>query len=456
MKHLTIKARLTLLYTLMTSIIVCIVFGILFSFGEQEILTSAKTSLEERVSSAYKDMDTLYGELRFDSDLMELEDGVYLSVYTEQGELLYGRLPYGLQAQAAFEDGRIQELNSNGQRYYLMDMQQTIDTQTLYIRGIISISTAQQEFRSTLHFMLILFPLLIILTAIFGYLMARRALSPVARITKTVQDIQNEQDLSRRIELGKGQDEIYRLAATFDSLLESVEAGMKREQQFTADVSHELRTPISVILMQCEELLQKEDLLQTDRAQIEIIQRKARSLSQMIAQLLLLSRADQGRAHVVMERLNASELCTIVTEEARLHAEEKQITLRTEIAANCYMLGDQTLLIRMWVNLLNNAIQFTEPKGHIDVCLRCQDEQLIMMIRDDGCGIQESDLPHIWERFYQADKARSAQESSGLGLSMVKWISEVHHGTITVESTYGKGTTFMLCFPVSTTAKTHT
>ena len=140
---------------------------------------------------------------------------------------------------------------------------------------------------------LILFPLLIFLTAICGYLLSRRALYPVAKITKTVQDIQQEKDLSKRIHLENGSDEIYTLAKTFDGLLDTIDAGMQREKQFTNDVAHELRTPISVVLMQCEELLQGDHLDEEGRREVFLIQRKVKGVSDMISQLLLLIRSGQ-------------------------------------------------------------------------------------------------------------------------------------------------------------------
>ena len=443
MKRFSIRAKLTLLYTLLSTIIVCIILGILFSLGEQQILTNAKHTLEERVSSSLKEIHINDGKVKFDSELMELEDGVYLSVYNQYKELLYGRIPYVFSNDSPLENGYIREITSNHTRYYVMDISTPLnENEVLYVRGILSLSKTESTFYNVLRLALILLPLFILLTAVIGYFMAKKALSPVYQITNTVQSIQKEKDLSRRIHLGNGKDEIYHLANTFDELLDQVEDSIKREQQFTSDVSHELRTPLSVISMQCDALLDTDNLDETIREKLLVIHKKTRILTNMLSQLLLLSRADQGREKLHMERLNFTELCEMAIEECQLYAKEKNISITHEIVENIQIYGDQTLLIRLWMNLLNNALQYGKENGHIHVSLTSHDGYIYGSVEDDGCGIHEKDLPYIWNRFYQADSARSNSESSGLGLSMVKWIIEVHHGVIHVESTLHKGTKF--------------
>src|SRR5699024_4855424 len=150
----------------------------------------------------------------------------------------------------------------------------------------------------------------------------RRTLLPVKKITDTVQEIRANADLSRRVALGDGKDEIYRLAQTFDGLLAELDEAFAREKQFTSDVSHELRTPVAVILAQCGEMLEQPDLKEKEREQIRLIERKARDMAQMISHLLLLSRADQGRQKLQTERINVSELTEMVVEEQQMIAEE--------------------------------------------------------------------------------------------------------------------------------------
>lgn len=448
MKKLSLKARLVLLHTGVMILVVCVVLALLFSISSHEILSNVESTLEERTADAFHDIDYEDGRLKFDSDLMDLEDGVYLSVYDKDSqELLYGRIPYGFVYDLPFKEGDVRTIAAGEKEYYVLDMEVSIQNhQSVVVRGISSISDAEQDFRFTLHIALILFPLLIFLTAVCGYLMSRRALYPVSKITKTVQRIQKERDLSKRIQLGEGSDEIYTLARTFDELLEAVDTGMKREKQFTSDVAHELRTPISVVLMQCEELLQGNHLDEEGRREVKVIHRKVSSMSDMISQLLLLSRADQGREKLDLERLNFSELGEMAVEEFSGIAGEKDIAVEAKIQPGIYGKADQTLMIRLWSNLLQNAIRYGKPGGHIWVSVEKEENQIRMSVKDDGIGIAPGDLPHIWDRFYQADPSRNS-ESSGLGLSMAKWIVEAHRGQISAVSELGKGTTFTCIFP---------
>ncbi|RHV36903.1 HAMP domain-containing protein [Ruminococcus sp. OM05-10BH] len=448
MKRLSLKLKVTLLYSFFMTLLTCAALAILFSLSNQEILASTQNTLKKQVQESMEDIEWKDGSFDVDSDFYNLDGGVYLSLYTESGNLLYGRIPYGFDLNPEFSDSQLQTLTDSSQRWYVFDLAHRISGYGLvYIRGISSVTDAESSFRITIHFAMIVLPLLVVLTAVIGYLFTRRTLGPVRRITETVQEIQTKQDLSRRIELGNGNDEIYQLADTFDQLLDRLEDAFRREQQFTSDVSHELRTPITVILAQCDAALADETLSGEHRQQIELIEKKARNMAQIISQLLLLSRADQGRQKLQLETLNLSELTEMVCEEQAILAGEKQIIINTQIEPELYASIDETFYIRMLVNLISNAICYGNEGGHILVSCFRQNGFITGSVEDDGIGISAEDLPHIWDRFYRADTSRSASGHSGLGLSMVKWIIEAHGGTITAESIPGKGTIFTFLLP---------
>lgn len=448
MKNLSLKQKLTILYTILMTINICAVFAVLFSLSNREILSSVQNRLRESVAGAFDDIEWEDGRLNFDTDLLELENGVYLSVYDEEGVLLYGKIPYGFDQSMAFQDGLVRRQKAERVEYYVLDMSYAPkEDRHLMVRGIISITDAEESFRITLRLALVFLPLLVVLTAVLGYFMTRRTLRPVSHITETVRSIQEEEDLSRRIDLGEGRDEIYRLASTFDNMLEQIEESMKREKQFTSDVSHELRTPLAVILMQCDSLLSQDGLADEVREEILVIRKKAGGLSGMTAQLLLLSRADQGREKVTKETLDLSELSEMAAAEMTALAEEKEIRLETKIAPHLMVCGDETLLIRLWLNLLQNAVTYGKRGGCIRMSLQEKDEMVTGCVEDDGIGISAEDLPHIWERFYRADSSRSDSGSSGLGLSMVQWIVSVHNGTIQAASQPGRGSRFTFQLP---------
>ena len=376
-------------------------------------------------------------------------EGYILSLYTENGDFLFGRIPYGFSLHPDFSDGQIQTLSDAEKQWYIYDLSYRLNGYGLvFVRGISSVTDAESSFRITLRFAVIVLPLLVVLTAVIGYLFTRRTLRPVRRITETVRQIQGDQDLSRRVELGKGKDEIYQLADTFDQLLTKIESAFQREQQFTSDVSHELRTPVTVILAQCDAILSDASLPAEQRVSIGLIQKKAQNMAQMISQLLLLSRADQGRQQLQPELLNLSELTEMVCEEQAMLSEEKKIAITTQIEPDLFVKVDETFYIRMLVNLISNAISYGKAGGHILVSCYEQSGFFVGQVEDDGIGIAAEDLPHIWERFYRVDSSRSASGHSGLGLSMVKWIVEAHGGTISVKSSPGEGSIFTFLLPM--------
>lgn len=434
----------------MTSV-VCAIFAVLFSFSNQEILTGVSAQLEERVADARSDIVYVNGALEIDSDFLELKDGIYLSLYNTDGIFLYGKIPYGFNNTLPFADGNVRRIQSQDTQYYVLDMIYQIPGYGITdIRGIASVTAAEKTFLLTIRFALILLPLIVIVTAVLGYFMTKRTLRPVDEMTRTVQAIREDGDLSRRVNPGNGNDEICRLAATFDSMLTQIEESLMRERQFASDAAHELRTPLSTMTLLCDTLLLDDTLNKSAREDILLLQKKVTGLSHMISQLLMLSRADRGQATISQERLNLSELAILACEEVQDAASSKNISIHTDIEPSLFLTGDETLLIRFFLNLLNNAVSYGNQNGHIWVTLKksaAGDGHINGSIQDDGIGISASDLPHIWERFFQADSSRTKSDNSGLGLSMVAWIIKEHRGEITVNSLLNEGTTFTFFFP---------
>ncbi len=451
MKHFSLKTKLTALYTILMTAVVCMIFTFLFSFSNKEILTGVGSQLEERVADSMDDIRFGGEHLEVDSDFLELENGIYLSLYASDGSLLYGKIPYGFDNTLSFENGNVRKVKNGDTQYYVLDLVYEISGYGVVdIRGVSSITAAEKSFILTVRLALILLPLIVVVTAILGYFMTKKTLRPVDQITRTVQAIQADGDLSRRVSLGNGNDEIYRLASTFDSMLAQIENSMIRERQFTSDVAHELRTPLSTITLICDSLLSNASLDGDAREDLLLLQKKVHGLSHMISQLLMLSRADQGRTKLEPESLDLSELALLACEEAKELACTRKISVEYDLESELFMIGDETLLIRFFMNLLTNAICYGKENGHIWITLQRDTDapqHIRGSVKDDGIGISEKDLPHIWERFYQADSSRTEQENSGLGLSMVDWIVKAHHGTIQVKSKLGEGSEFFFSFP---------
>lgn len=447
MKKLSLKMKLTLLYTILMTALVAGIFVLLFSLGSRQIQSSAQSSLRRQVYAAVSEVDYDDGLLEFDSDFNDMENGVYLSVYESDGMFVFGRIPAGFENTIAFQEDSLQTVHAGGTAFYVFDIRTSVeDYGSIYIRGVVSAAEAEQNIIVIRRMALIIMPLLVLLAAGLGYFMSKRALAPVDHMTDVVRQIRRDNDLSKRIRPDNENDEIGRLAKTFDEMLDSIEESFRREQQFTSDVSHELRTPVAAMMLQCEELLTDETLTPKTRKGVLFLSQKVKYLSQMISQLLMLSRADQGRQKVAMEPLNLSELTEMAVLEAEEMAAERQITVFSEIEPRIYINGDETLLIRLWMNLLENAVRYGKDGGKIKVYLSSDGERIYASVEDNGIGIAQKDLPHIWERFYQADAARSSG-GSGLGLSMAAWIVHAHGGQIRAESREGEGSRFSFEFP---------
>ena len=281
-----------------------------------------------------------------------------------------------------------------------------------------------------------------------GYLLTRRAFRPVRQITRTAREIGAGRDLSRRIGLGEGRDEIHTLAGEFDAMFARLEDAFTREKQFTDDASHELRTPVAVILSQSEYALAHPGDPQETEAALQSIHAKAGEMAALLAQLLLLARADKGRQAVAREAVDLSELAAMVAETEAEQAAARGIELRTGIEPGVTVQGDETLLMRLFINLLENGIRYGRPGGWLKLTLRRREgDAAVAVVADNGIGIAPEDLDHIWQRFWQADPARSGG-GAGLGLAMVRWIAEAHGGTVTVESTPGEGSAFTFTMPL--------
>lgn len=436
------------MYSFFMVLVTCLCLAVLFSLSGNEILTSAQMHLRERVQESADEIELEDGEFEIDSDFYSLDNNVYLALYDTGGNFLYGKVPPGLEQAPQFEDGKIQTVKSGTEQWYVYDVQYEMENgQEFYIRGVVSVTETQKEFLIAVRFAVILLPLTVILTALIGYRLIRRTLLPVRQMTETVQEIQKDGDLSRRIGVSQdtGKDEFYQLAGTFDGMLESLEQAFLRERQFTSDVSHELRTPVSVILAQCEASLNRTDLSEEQRKEILLIRKKAGEMSQMISQLLLLSRADQGRQQLNKEEINISELTEIIVEEQKMLAQRRKIEVHTEIEPDITGYLDESFYIRMLDNLISNAVSYGKEGGNIKVTLHQIPSGVRGTVEDDGIGISRDDQVHIWERFYRVDASRTGKEDgshSGLGLSMVKWIAQAHGGNVRVESELGKGSCF--------------
>lgn len=454
MKKLSIKIKITLWYTLFMTLLVILSLGLLLSVSNIRVLSSTGNRLKSTVIKSFKEIAYDQGSLKFDDDFTALgiEEGIYLSVYDTAGDFLYGRLPSYYNGTASLIMDELQQEYDFYTQWYIYDYFMVLEGYgPLWVRGITSQTSTERMMVTLLRISLIIFPFFLLVISIGGYLIIRRALSPLDKVTATAFAISQGNDLTRRIRLKEGKDEVHRLAHTFDYMMERLKAAFEREKQFTSDVSHELRTPTAVILSQCEYALSETTSAEEQINSLNIIRNQAKKMSGLISQLLTLARADSGRLLLTKEDINLSQLAEVICEEQQELAVSKKIRIEQKIEPDLHLSCDETMMIRFFINLLNNAVTYGKEGGHILVVLTRSTNGIEGSIHDDGIGIAPEHLPHIWERFYQADSSRSSQnkesQSAGLGLPMVKWIVEAHGGNIRVESTPGVGTAFLFSFP---------
>ena len=447
MKRLSITLRVTLLYTLFMVLLTGLSLGFLFHAGAQSRRQTTLDRMQTMAEASRKELEAKDGELEIDRDLEAFDDGVYLSLYDTAGVPLYGFVPREFDNSVIFDDGSLRTVESGGHSWYLYDEQITVeDYGPVWVRSI----AAADAFNSTLGTLgktaLLVLPVFVVLAAVCGYLLTRRAFAPVRQITQTAREIGEGGDLSRRIGLTGRKDEIHTLAAEFDAMFARLEQAFDREKQFTDDASHELRTPTAVILSQSEYALENTQPQGETRAALESIHTQAARMAALLSQLLMLARADKGRQVVQREPVDLSELVEMVAETEAEQAEARNITVQTELEPGVMVQGDETLLMRLLINLTENAIRYGHPGGQVKLTLRRQDGEAVGTVEDDGIGIAPENLDKIWQRFWQADPARSGG-GAGLGLSMVRWIAQDHGGRVTVQSEPGKGSIFTFFLP---------
>lgn len=304
----------------------------------------------------------------------------------------------------------------------------------------VATSTAEADsFLSQFRLLLIgAAPLLAVIASLGGYWMSRRALTPVDELTLAARRISLD-NLGQRLEVRRTGDELERLGDTWNEMIGRLDDAVQRMRQFTADASHELRTPISVIRTTAELALRRERDPAEYRQALENIHREARWMTQLAEDLLLLARADSGTLGVRGEAVGIDELAREAARETAPMAEVRGIALETDLGAgDACVTGDRRALHRLLSVLLDNALQYTPPEGTVRVETAVSSGRVSIAVSNTGEGIRSEDVPHIFERFYRGDPARTRQNGAGLGLAIAKSIAQALGAEIAVESTEGK------------------
>jgi heavy metal sensor kinase len=297
--------------------------------------------------------------------------------------------------------------------------------------------------------MLLAIPLTLFLAVVGGLFLAGRALGPIDRIRRTAEEIGAE-DLSRRLGPTGNADELGKLAATFDSMLGRLDRAFQRQRQFTADASHELRTPLTILLTQAEVALERPRSAPEYRQTLASVCDQARRMTQLLSELLVLARADAGEDVLTREPLSLRDLAADVVQASQPLADARGVQLGWVGSDPAPIVGDQTRVSQLLLNLIDNGLKHTPAGGRVTVSVAADRGWAVLEVTDTGAGIAPEHLPHVFERFYRVDGSRSREAGgTGLGLAICDWIVRAHGGQLHVESQLGSGSTFRVRLPLA-------
>ncbi|WP_455045208.1 sensor histidine kinase [Leptotrichia trevisanii] len=444
MNKLSIKSKITFWYIgLMISLIVIFLITIIY-ISENLVRANAYKNLKSSVVSAFDEIEVYDGELTIDNDFIIFNNNVHLSVYDDETGFIYGDIPLDFEYDETFSDKNdVRIIKHKNKKWYIFDSKKNFSGYgIIHIRGIAPATEVENIIETIVLISLIVLPFFLLFSAISGYFITKKAFKPIEKIRGAAEKINEGNDLTQRINIGEGNDEIYTLANTFDTMFDRLQSSFEREAQFTSDVSHELRTPVSIIISECEYGLENLTSIENARNTISSVLDETKKMSKLISQLLTLSRMDRGNQKLNFDKINISEMAHLIADSQQHNADNKNIKIHSEIEEDIFIVGDETMIMRIFVNLISNAVNYGCENGNIWIKLSQDKNFAICKIIDDGIGIEKENIPKIWGRFYQVESSRTT-ENIGLGLSMVKWIIEAHNGEIYVESEIGKGSSFV-------------
>lgn len=459
----SIRVRLTLWYLLLVAVTLAL-FGIAIYFALHEALYSnLDDSLDNRADLATS-LATEDGRLKdptkinIPGDPFEKEH--FTRVFDGEGNIVFDNSPADPQVpidseavQLALAEPCADCPNNSTRRHVDVGEGMRVLTRRILdggvVIGVVEVGLSEGDQRDTLTqllvILLIAFPLTLVLATAGGVFLAGRALRPVGDITNVARQITAE-DLSRRLDMKLPDDELGRLARTFDDMIARLDKDFRRQRQFTADASHELRTPLTAIKGQTEVALQRERTPGEYQEVLRAVNQEVDRMIRLAGSLLSLARADAGQTPIARERVDFAQVAADAVDQMRPSATARGLDLVTDLAP-APLIGDEDLLLQLVLNLLDNAIKYT-PSGSVTVSSRTANGTVVLSVADTGPGIAPEHLPHVFDRFYRADPSRSRQAGgAGLGLSISRWIAEGHGGTISVESESGRGSRFTVSLP---------
>ena len=455
-----IRLRLTLWYLLLLAVILAAFSAGIYLLLRHNLYQNLDDSIQSR-ASALLNVIQYEGDRPFLPGQPASRDPApgehFARVFDASGEVAFdntaalGEVPVAPDSVARALAGR-----STTRRVHVIGDDDAVRVKTLSIIRdgvILGVGQVEDEVSETLASLLLIlsiaYPVTLVVAGFGGIFLSGRALSPIVSITRAARQISAE-DLGQRLDLPLPDDEVGRLARTFDEMIARLDDAFRRQRQFTADASHELRTPLTVIKGQIDVSLQKEREAEAYRLILQAVNEEVDRLIRLAGSLLTLTRADAGRIPLTFEAVNVAEVAGGVFEQVRPTADDKGVGLQFDPGPAIAIQADEDLLLQLMLNLLDNAIKYTPPGGKVNLGWGIDDGRVQLRVQDTGIGIADEHLPYLFDRFYRVDRARSRAEGGvGLGLAISLWIAEAHGGSIHVESAPDVGSTFTVSLPTS-------
>jgi len=318
---------------------------------------------------------------------------------------------------------------------------------------LVEAGASTRSMQEVLHQVLLLLgvglPIVGVVTVSGGYWLVKRALLPVDQIRESAERI-SLQNLSQRLPVPPTGDELERLSIALNHMITRLDSAFQHSRRFVADASHELRTPLTILRGELEAMLQDRDLPSNEQETVASLLEETERLANIVEGLFALSRLDAGEAKHQPARFDLAELTTSTAEQMELLAADKKISVECDAKRAVMVDGDRARLKQVIVNLLDNAIKYTPEGGRVCLKVSANDRQALLEVSDNGIGIAPEALPHIFQRFYRVDKARSREcGGAGLGLSIVESITLAHGGLVSVDSVPGQGSRFRVGLPLA-------
>ncbi|NIQ37156.1 MAG: heavy metal sensor histidine kinase [Proteobacteria bacterium] len=460
----SIRFRLTLWYVAILALILCSFSGFLYltlSRSLHQYMDAKIKSIADFIAASYSSPYAKYGRnldrlieeatgMRPTGKFIQVLDGKG-RIGLKSGNLGKFQLPISRQASTNAAKGRLTYETNRTIAAWPIRIVTVPIVEGRLITNIVQVGSSLEDVEKALKTLLLILsitiPSLLAVASLGGHFLANRALRPVDEVSNTARAITSH-NLNRRIRIKKTKDEIGRLAETFNEMISRLDESFRKTRQFSADASHELKTPLTVLKGEIEVALRRARAGDEYRAILGSNLEEINNMTRIVDDLLLLSRADSGEVPLTKSTVDLSDFLSEIQVQAQLLATSRSIDVYFHDNQKVFTLADPLRLKSMMLNLVENGIKYSLDGGRIDITLEQNDGFAVITVTDQGIGIPQEALPHIFDRFFRVDKARSRQEGgSGLGLSICKWIAEAHGGSISAKSELGKGSAFIVRIP---------